>query len=312
MSQFDTEFITQELINSRQEWVLTFLYKKYYGKLRYYAKYLVRDDFMIDDIVQDVFLRFWYKMGNNSLEFTTITALENYFFMSVRFDCLNLINRKARFVNKYNDIADKDMFDDIAAVNRLRTVQGLIKDNKLLMPQQMRKIMIAFLIEGKRLVEVRKELGLSRQAVLTQRRLGIKMLNDYFVHGKTASIARLIVYNNQLTPEKEEKVRKMVKINKRVSIRFIAYEAGISYRTAQMLKEKILSEPRKNTPSKKNKLAAAVELVLENPDITLMQIAKQFGLKSESAGSYWKYKAVDKINADKEKEAALKKKLKAV
>lgn len=74
-------------------------FKRYYNRLCHYACKFIDEDFVAEDIVQEVFSNLWEKQ----FELYTETILNAYLFRSVHNGCLNYLNYK-KIANKHHQI----------------------------------------------------------------------------------------------------------------------------------------------------------------------------------------------------------------
>ena len=75
---------------------LIFIFNYYYPGLVVYASRFVLDNMAAEDIVQDVFLRFWEK----SKTLDCSISLKGYFFLSVKNGCLDYLKHQ-KVTDKY-------------------------------------------------------------------------------------------------------------------------------------------------------------------------------------------------------------------
>ena len=75
------------------------IFKTYYGRLCHYACKFIDEDFVAEDIVQEIFSNLWEKQFDLGSE----SILKAYLFRSVHNRCLNYINYK-RITEKHHQI----------------------------------------------------------------------------------------------------------------------------------------------------------------------------------------------------------------
>ena len=97
MDNSETSSIIAEICRGSEE-----AFKEFYHQnstsLRYFAgKYIEQDD-LIDDVVQDAFVRFW----DNRKNFDSLNAAKAYLYKIVKNICLNIIRHNS-VRNKYNE-----------------------------------------------------------------------------------------------------------------------------------------------------------------------------------------------------------------
>ncbi|WP_163322731.1 RNA polymerase sigma-70 factor [Draconibacterium mangrovi] len=150
------------------------LFKLYYGYLCNFATKLINDDVAAEEIVQDLFVKFWERRADLKVE----TSLKNYLFRSVKNLCLNHIkhsNIKLLYAQKMiaeseinsfnNDYIEVDLAADIA-----KSIEEL--------PEKRREIFRLSREEGLKYREIAEKLNISIKTVEAQISLAIKSLRD--------------------------------------------------------------------------------------------------------------------------------------
>ena len=72
------------------------IFKEYYGSLCYFASRFLKDEEVIEDLVQDVFITLLEK----KMFFQSEVHLKNFLYLSIRNSCLNYI-RSTRSKDRY-------------------------------------------------------------------------------------------------------------------------------------------------------------------------------------------------------------------
>lgn len=168
--------------------VFDFIFKCYYPGLVVYASHFVLDQMCAEDIVQDVFLKFWEK--SKTLEIST--NLKGYFFLSVKNGCLDFLKHQ-KVLDKYRlqvlnegdipNALDVDYYVESELKNKID-----LAISKL--PDRCREIFILNRIEHKTPKEIALMLGISNRTVETQIGKALRLLRadlkDYLSLGALA------------------------------------------------------------------------------------------------------------------------------
>lgn len=148
------------------------LYEKYYGLMVLYAYKLTGQKALAEDIVQDVFTSIWAS----HVQFADYRSIRTYLYHSVRNYCINHnIHPRSRQVALDEDgLADRlgcDPEMPFVEEEIYKLMFGAI--DKL--PKRCREVMLKSL-EGKKNIEISKEMSLSADTIKTQKRRGLHAL----------------------------------------------------------------------------------------------------------------------------------------
>lgn len=185
---YDNYYLTKELLNGRHEWVLEYLYRANYGRLKKISFRILGDNFSTDDVVQDAFTYLWYKVGNRQIEFQSVFQIYKYLLIYVKGKSILIANYNKKYINTYRDEADKDLFDAIATAQKLRTLNGIIQENLYYIPTETRKVLIGLFLEEKSVLKLSLELGVSKTTIRVQKAAGVRMLKELVGTGKINTI----------------------------------------------------------------------------------------------------------------------------
>lgn len=155
-----------------------YFFKEYYRILIFFARKLIADQLAAEDIVADIFLKFWQKQG----DFKTEDNVKAFLFISTRNACLNHKERgqyivrstkllKERF-NCYEDFA----LNEIIRTEVLRQVWWLVEH----LPKQCRKIILLSFVGGLTNQQIARKLNLSINTVRNQKVRGIELMRTRF------------------------------------------------------------------------------------------------------------------------------------
>lgn len=82
----------QQGIFNNEEAALAQLHQAFYGKLYQFARAMLHNSEVAEEIVEDVFVKLWCNRTN----ITTIDNITVYLYVAVKNSCLNYISRKAK------------------------------------------------------------------------------------------------------------------------------------------------------------------------------------------------------------------------
>lgn len=160
-----------------------YLFKIFYSDLCKYARNLVLNESVAEDMVMDVFVKLWESEEKLSID----TSLCGYLFTSVHNRCLNYLTRKRkRFaelkpetIERLNTLipvtGDSGLIDNIDLV----TLSQRIEKGIDLLPEECRKIFYMSRIEDMTNKEIAEKLGISENTVKVQIYRALKKLKVF-------------------------------------------------------------------------------------------------------------------------------------
>lgn len=150
---------------------------EYAKNLCLYAMNYLPSEADAEDIVQDVFTRFFEKKDNR---FFNEKALKTYLFNSVRNACLDKLEKKE--IIQYNiDILKQEIIDEETPLFDEKIFQE-IQEELSRMPEQTKRIISCVFSKGMKYQEVADELHISVNTVKTLLRKGIQHLRTRFAN----------------------------------------------------------------------------------------------------------------------------------
>ena len=142
---------------------LELLFRRFYRPLVMYALKFVPQQEEAEDIVQEVFIKFWEQQRFDMID----NYLRSYLYQSVRNRCLNMLESRAGITMQPMDLllefSDTEMPDEAEWNDRIEEVYPEV--DKL--PDRTREIFMAVVLNGKRYKEVAEDLGISVNTVKT-------------------------------------------------------------------------------------------------------------------------------------------------
>lgn len=140
------------------------LFNLYYRPLCSFAKKYVLDLAVAEDIVQELFVKFWEQRQEVQVE----TSVKSYFFQSVRNECLNYLKHqgvKEKYKIHIESVSSDNFFHnklEEEEINQLvyQTIQSL--------PPRCKQIFELSRFEGKTFEEISLELSISKNTIKNQ------------------------------------------------------------------------------------------------------------------------------------------------
>lgn len=152
---------------------LSYLFDTYYSRLCFFAHKMISDRQSSEDVVQDVFMRFW----KNQQSFENENAIKSYLYLSVRNACLNL-QRHKEVERKYAaDSENNTPINEMALENIIKAeVLGEIYLAIEQLPQGCRQVLKLAYFENLKNEEIAQSLGISINTVKTQKQRALQLL----------------------------------------------------------------------------------------------------------------------------------------
>jgi len=154
------------------------VFKKYYQRLCLYAARFVYSSESAEEVVQEVFVRFWERSDSLNPE----SSLAAYLYRSVYNTCLNQIkhekvkeNYKAYVLN-YMSVESQNLQDSEEQQELLKLVGQAIEE----LPPRCSEIFKMSRYEGLKYQEIADHLGISLKTVEVQMGKALRVLRDKF------------------------------------------------------------------------------------------------------------------------------------
>jgi RNA polymerase sigma-70 factor (ECF subfamily) len=166
------------------------LFKMHFRGLHAYAITILKDEMMGEEIVQNVFYKFWEKREQLEIE----SSPKAYLYKAVYHDCLNYIkHKKVKSAHAMHVVRQSN--DQVENASG-KLLQGELKDhihaamNEL--PEQCRTIFQMSRFEGLKYQEIAGEMGLSVKTIENQMGKALKLLRIKLVEFLPIFILSLI------------------------------------------------------------------------------------------------------------------------
>jgi|WetSurMetagenome_2_1015567.scaffolds.fasta_scaffold01465_7 RNA polymerase sigma-70 factor, ECF subfamily len=149
-----------------------FLFKSYYSALCKYARNIVHNETIAEDLVMDIFVRIWESPD----KFVISTSISGYLYQCVHNQCINYLTRKhkqftelnAETIERLNAIMPHDnSADPLRGINIVELTACITKSIDHL-PEECRKIFILSRTEELSHKEIAMKLGISENTVKVQ------------------------------------------------------------------------------------------------------------------------------------------------
>ena len=180
--QKETVSVSEELLllkkmKAGDESALEFFFKKNVDFLYFHALGFVHDQSVAQDIIQEVFIKFWEKRSQLEISFS-VSAYLNQAVVNACKNHLEYISVRQRYANKYRQNFDEEELEyDIEELERLRLRLHRFIDS---LPDKCREIFILACVEGLKYREVAEQLGVSVNTVKTQVKVAYQRLRTEF------------------------------------------------------------------------------------------------------------------------------------
>ncbi|WP_205943427.1 RNA polymerase sigma-70 factor [Pedobacter polaris] len=167
--------LTQTIpINTYNDQSFEHLFKAHYKALHAYANMILKDLDLAEEIVQNMFLRFWEKRDLLNVE----TSIKAYLYKSIYNDSLNYLKHEKVKV-KYQDFTKNttsELSESAAAKIELTELQFNLRIALNELPEQCRTIFQMSRFEELKYREIAEQLGISIKTVENQMGKALKIL----------------------------------------------------------------------------------------------------------------------------------------
>lgn len=173
------ELLLLQKMKAGDESALEFFFKEYAELLYFRALGFVHDQLVAQDIIQEVFIKFWEKRSQLEISYS-VSAYLNQSVVNACKNHLEYVSVRQRYANKYRQDFDEEEIEyDTEELERLRMRLHPFIDS---LPDKCREIFILACVEGLKYREVAERLGVSVNTVKTQVKVAYQRLRDEFDH----------------------------------------------------------------------------------------------------------------------------------
>ena len=150
------------------------IFKEYYSSLCYFASQFLKNEEVIEDLVQDVFIALLEK----KVFFQSEVHLKNFLYLSIRNACLNYLRSsrsKERYVTSLMREEQLENFEENIILTEIhRELTAAVEK----LPEECRKVFNLCYFQGLDNESTARELGLSINTVKAQKARGKKILKE--------------------------------------------------------------------------------------------------------------------------------------
>ncbi|WP_025144063.1 RNA polymerase sigma-70 factor [Pedobacter jeongneungensis] len=167
-----------EIIEKNRTSVFTQFYSSYFQKLLLASDKYVKDVFVTEEIVQDIFLKIW----ENPYHISEVKSIKSYLYKSVINASINYVNRQKnielhhlKLVAEFSDEYVRDLDDENEMIVLLHSeIERL--------PVQCRKVFKLSRFEHLKYKEIASQLGISEKTVENHIGNALKILRERFMN----------------------------------------------------------------------------------------------------------------------------------
>ena len=150
------------------------VFDHYFSALAAFGYKYVPDQFLVEDMIQEVFISFWESRDN----FDHINALKSFLYTSVRNKCLNHIKHQAVLQKHEKNLvyeleSEQHYTSHVIEEETFNQLHAEIRD----LPKAAQEIMLLAL-NGLKNQEIADELGVSVNTVKTQKKISYSKLKE--------------------------------------------------------------------------------------------------------------------------------------
>lgn len=169
----DYELFT--LLRSKDIAAFDQIFEEFYRPLCFFASRIIQDRFDAQDIVQDIFVKFWQKENIPD----AMDAVRAYLYVSVKNACFNHLEKSSVKIKHQQSLANTD-FEEATILNTIIQAEVLRQVFAAVdtLPEQCRKIIRMTFEEGKKAKEIAFELGITVSTVNNQKMRGLNLLKN--------------------------------------------------------------------------------------------------------------------------------------
>ena len=167
-----SELYLVESIKKGDQKSFEFLFNSYYSGLCKYARNIVQNETIAEDLVMDIFARIWEIPE----KFVISSSISGYLYQSVHNHCINYLTRKHKqfselnteTIEKLNILIPPDLTSDPLNGMHVTELSNRIEESIELLPAECRRIFIMSRNEELSHKEIADKLGISQNTVKVQ------------------------------------------------------------------------------------------------------------------------------------------------
>ena len=176
----ETDHILLQLLKTSDPQGFKALFQRYYKTLCIQAYLLLQDEGEAEDLVQDVFVKFWQERKFEIVQ----QSLGAYLTTMVKHAALNMLKHKSRVNRKENTYQERIDIIENTHVMEIQVMAQMVQSVIAQLPEQCKRIFELVCVEGKKYQDAAAIAGVTVNTVKTQlRRAFAKLresLRDYY------------------------------------------------------------------------------------------------------------------------------------
>ena len=186
----DDEIFIKRAFDQSPEEGCELLFRRYHRALCSHAVRYVYSREIAEDIVSDVFVKFWTKKVFNSIN----SSYRFYLFRSVRNEAYSYLRSEFKGLDSLENTDQNVSSDSLRPDNITQFEESYNRVKELVesLPPQCRKIFLMSRFEGKKHQEIANELGISIKTVEAHITKGLKILKNGMKDYLTFSVGAII------------------------------------------------------------------------------------------------------------------------
>lgn len=169
------------------------LFYSYFTDLVYYANHFLKSKEQAEDLVQELFIAFWYEKKYLVIQ----SGLEGYLYRTVRNGCLNQLRNDKRKNEKLSHFDDGCLAEEDCAWQENEAVREVIYRTYHNLPEQCKNVFTLCCMDGLKYQEAAEQLGLSIGTIRTHMGRAFKFLRDA-LQGKDFSSFFFFLFTKRL------------------------------------------------------------------------------------------------------------------
>lgn len=175
----ETSFLTiADRLARRDEVAFEQVFKDHFKGLHAYAATILKDDFLAEEVVQQVFFRLWERA--EGLSFTSSPAA--YLYRAVHNESMNhLKHNQVRAKHRLHAVRTSKPEQEPVNTAELRELEEQLREALLALPEQCRTIFQLSRFEELKYREIADKLGISVKTVENQVGKALKLLREKMV-----------------------------------------------------------------------------------------------------------------------------------
>jgi RNA polymerase sigma-70 factor (family 1) len=191
MTKIENDFACLDLLREGKTEAYHYLIRVYFPVLKNYAAKILDDTAVIEDIVDDVFIKVWF----NREKFNDFVEIKKFLYTSVRNACLNHLRNIQREKVKHNVFSEVYVNTEVEEGEELIQSELFAEIRKAIenLPEKMREVFIMAYLEKIDNYKIAETLNLSYQTVRNQKTKALTLIRKSLKHSVTTIQVLMIV-----------------------------------------------------------------------------------------------------------------------